>query len=123
MDESHVWNFARGKVFTCVEGELERAMSGLGSADGYEALMVWGTNRFGNDFYTQVIETVKRKQVCEWDPYAGVKIHHFPALERTSTITYGFNDDNEPIEEGDCPTKYLLEWETPNSSGFIYKPL
>jgi len=42
---SRTWSFARQKLFTGAPSEFVITVSGFGSANGYENLTVWGTNR------------------------------------------------------------------------------
>lgn len=114
------WNVAREKVFTGSAGEFVRHVSGYGTADGYDNLVVWGVNRQGNAFYTQVTLPIERRQECLWQASAGVSIHQIPSLNQTFTITYGFDANNNPIQPGECAEKFRLDWELNNTGGYIY---
>lgn len=119
-ETSRVWNFARQKLFTGTPGEFIITVSGYGSSNGYENLVVWGTNRIGEDFYTQIIQGIEYKQLCDWDPVSGIKVHQIPEDNKSATITFGYDSNNQPISGDDCPTKFKLDWEKNGNSGTIY---
>jgi hypothetical protein len=115
------WNVARQKTYTGVPpANLALTIDGFGSADGFENLVVWGINRQGENFYTQVIEPVVHQQVCGWDPCAGVRKHSIPSDSKSAVLTFGFNSENQPIGFNECPAKYRLDWQKNNNSGTIY---
>jgi len=118
---SKSWNVARQKTFTGTPPEaLILTNDGFGSADGYDNLVIWGVNRQGENFYTQILQPVVFRQVCEWDPCSGVKKHSIPSASKSATLTFGYNSNNEPISGDDCPTKYRVDWQHNNNSGTIY---
>ncbi len=118
---SRIWYFARQKLFTGTPGEFIVTVSGFGSANGYENLVVWGTNRNDEDFYTQIIQAVEFKQVCDWHPVSGIKVHQIPGDNyKSATITFGYDDNNQPVTGDECPTKFKLDWERNGNSGTIY---
>ncbi|NTW34468.1 MAG: hypothetical protein HGB12_17915, partial [Bacteroidetes bacterium] len=86
-------------------------------------LVAWGTNRHGELFYTQITQSVVRKQVCDWDPSEGIIIHQIPGVNKKATITFGYDDNNVAITGTDCPTKYKLDWEVNGNSGTIFLAL
>jgi len=120
---TRTWNIARQRVFTGTLGQLVITESGFGSADGYNNLVVWGTNRNGEAFYTQLTSPVAFKQACGWDPVSGIKIHQIPSDNKSATITFGYNDSNQPVTGSDCPTRYKLDWVKGSHSGTLYLPL
>ncbi len=120
---SREWNVARRKVFTGTQGNLEVVNSGFGNAGEYNNLVTWGIDRFGNNFYTQIVEPLVHKQMCDWNPVAGIKKHYVPSQNLTITTTFGFDDNNQPITPGDCPTRYKLEVERNGNIRTLYLPL
>ncbi len=120
---SRTWQLARQITYTGTPLNLTMSIDGFGTADGYSNLTVWGVNRQGNAFYSQNTSTVVKKQECEYRPSAGITVHQIPSKSRSATITYGFDDNNQPIATGDCATKYRLDWVTANSSGTVFKYL
>jgi hypothetical protein len=115
------WNIARQKTYTGTPADsLVLTTDGFGSADGYENLLVWGISRDGENFYTQIIQPVVHRQVCNWDPCSGIKKHIAPAEEKSATLTFGYNSNDEPITGDECPSKYKLDWQKANHSGTVY---
>jgi hypothetical protein len=118
-----IWNLARQRTFTGSLTALVMTTDGFGSADGYTNLATWGTNRNGELFYSRITQSVVHKQVCNWDPCSGVMIHEIPAASKSATITFGFDSNNNPITNGDCPTRYKVDWVVGNNSGTFFLPL
>ncbi len=115
------WNIARQKTFTgSVLTNLVLTIDGFGSAAGFENLAVWGVNRLGENFYTQIIEPVVHRQACNWNPCSGIKKHAIPADNKSATLTFGYDSNNQPITGNECPTKYRLDWQKNNNSGTVY---
>jgi hypothetical protein len=115
------WNVARQKTFTGTPpGNIVLTTDGFGSADGYSNLVVWGVNRQGENFYTQILTPVVHRQVCGWDPCSGVKKHAIPGDSKSATLTFGFDSNNQPITGDDCPAKYKVDWQKNNNSGTVY---
>jgi hypothetical protein len=117
------WNVARIRTFTGIPTQLIETITGYGSADGYNNLLFWGTNRNGELFYTQIQQAVVAKQVCQWDPVSGVVVHQIPSGSKKATGTFGYDDNNLPITGSNCPTKYKLDWEKDSNSGTVYLSL
>ncbi|MEI7896256.1 MAG: hypothetical protein WCJ26_04430 [bacterium] len=118
---SKIWNVARQKTYTGTPpNNLVLTTDGFGSAGGFDNLLVWGTNRQGENFYTQVIEPIVHRQVCDWDPCSGIKKHSIPGDSKSATITFGFDSNNQPVTGTDCPTKYKVDWQKNNNSGTVY---
>ncbi|MGA3015220.1 MAG: hypothetical protein ABSD71_14425 [Bacteroidales bacterium] len=117
---TRTWDIARHLTYTMVNEKLVLTTNGLGSADNYNNLIVWGINRDGEQFYDQILVPNVFKQKCEWDPCAGQKKFMVPSAGKGDTITWGYNSDNQPISGDECPTKYKVDWYTPNQSGTMY---
>ena len=115
------WNVARQKTFTGnPPGNLILTIDGFGTAGDFANLVVWGTNRQGENFFTQIIEPVVHRQVCDWDPCSGVRKHSVPSGSKSATLTFGFNSNNQPVTGNECPAKYRLDWQHNNNSGTVY---
>jgi hypothetical protein len=115
------WEVARQKTYTGNPPDsLVLTIDGFGSAGGFENLLVWGTSRAGENFYTQIIQPVVHRQVCDWDPSAGIKKHSVPAQSMSATLTFGFDSNNQPITGDACPAKYKVDWQKNNHSGTVY---
>lgn len=117
---TRVWNVARQRTFTGSPGHLVMAVDGFGTQGNYINLVIWGTNRNGENFYTQITQSVVFRQVCSWNPCSGIKVHEIPAADKKATVTFGYNSQNEPVQGDECPTKYRLDWEKGTHSGTVY---
>ena len=120
---TRTWNVARQRTFTGTIGQLNMTVDGFGADGSYNNLVVWGINRNGENFYTQITQSIVFRETCNWDPCSGVKIHQIPSDSKKATITFGYNDLNEPVVGDECPTKYRLDWEKGTHSGTVYLPL
>ncbi|MCX6266158.1 MAG: hypothetical protein NTW16_02195 [Bacteroidetes bacterium] len=118
---SKTWNIARMRTFTgSAPNNLTMTVNGFGTADGFQNLLVWGTSRAGETFYTEIIQPVVHRQLCEWNPCAGIKKHSVPAESKSATITFGYDSGNNPVTGDACPAKYRVDWQKANNSGTIY---
>jgi hypothetical protein len=116
-----IWNVARQKTYTGNPPQnLIVTNDGFGTVGDMTNLVVWGINRQGEQFYTQIMEPVVIRQVCGWDPVSGIKKHAIPSDNKSATLTFGYNSNNQPVTGNECPTKYKLDWEKNNQSGTIY---
>jgi hypothetical protein len=116
-----LWNVSRKKTYTgSVPFNLKITTDGFGVAGGFDDLVVWGINRQGENFFTQILEPVVQRQVCDWDPVSGIKKHIIPADSKSAVLTFGFNSNNQPISGNECPTKFRVDWQKNNNSGTIY---
>jgi hypothetical protein len=119
------WNIARKKTFSgTYPNQLVLKIEGIGSSNNYSNLVVWGINRHGEQFYTQINQPIIHNQICAWNPDAGVKVFQIPSDNKKAIVTFGYNSQNQPVTvingTSDCPTKYKLEWEKNNATGTIY---
>jgi len=118
---TRTWSIARQRTYTgTFPSQLVLTVDGFGTADGYNNLVSWGTNRNGELFYAQITQSVVRKQVCGFDPASGILIYQIPSTGKKATITFGYDDNNQVITGNDCPTRYKLDWELNGNSGTIY---
>jgi len=120
---TRTWQVARRRTFTGTPGQLVVAHEGFGTSNGYSGLVTWGVNRHGENFYTQIIQAVTFKQTCGWDPCSGIRKHSIPSDNKEATLTFGYDDNDQPISSSDCPTRYKLDWAKNNNSGTVYLPL
>ncbi len=120
---SRTWNVARQLTYTGTSGQILLTIDGFGTSNDYQNLVVWGTNRQGEEFFTQITQSIVCRQTCDWDPVSGIKIHQIPSDSKSATITFGYNDNNEPITGDECPTRYRVDWQKNNHSGTSYLPL
>jgi len=120
---SRTWNVARQLTYTGTPGNFNLSIDGFGAAGDYQNLVVWGTNRQGEEFFTQITQSVVCRQACDWDPVSGIKIHQIPADNKSATITFGYDSNNQPITGDDCPSRYRVDWQQNNQSGTFFLPL
>lgn len=117
---ARIWQVARQDVFTGSPGQLVISIDGFGSAGNYNNLIYWGINRNSEQFYIQVNQSVVHRQVCEWDPCSGIEATSIPNLNKGSTLTFGYNNQNQPTTGNECPTKFKMDWYIGNRSGTVY---
>lgn len=117
---TRMWNISRQIAYTGTPGQLIMTVDGMGTVGDYTKLVTWGTNRNNEEFFTQITQSVVHKELCEWDPISGIKVHRVPAKSKSATITFGFDKDNLPITAGNCPEKYRVDWQIGGNSGISY---
>ncbi len=119
-NSTKTWSISRQRTFTGTPGDLTMTTEGFGNADGFSNLVVWGTNRHGEAFYTQITQSVIHRQACGWDPCSGVKIYQIPSDGKKATVTFGYDDNNQPVTGSNCPTRCKVDWEKNGQSGTLY---
>lgn len=80
------------------------------------------------DLNKKITIKLKNRQLIEVIGEISEKGHIFfsynpqiiPSDNKKATITYGYNNHNEPVVGDECPTKYRLDWEKGTHSGTIY---
>jgi hypothetical protein len=117
---SCIWNIAREISYTGAEGSYVITGKGFGAADGYTDLECWGVNREGENFYSIVLAPIVVKEACGWDGCSGKIKHDIPAGNKYATVEFGYDDNNQLITNGDCPTRFRLDWDVNGSSGTLY---
>lgn len=117
------WNIARQRTFTGTRYNLVLTVDGFGTAGEYNNLVTWGINRQGEEFFTQITQSIVHREVCDWDPVSGIKIHQIPATDKSATITFGYNSNNEPVTGDECPTHYRVDWINGTYTGTSFLPL
>jgi len=120
---SRIWHVARQRTYTGTQGALLLTIDGFGSSGDYNNLVTWGTNRNGEEFYTQINESIVLRETCDWDPVSGVKVHQIPSASKSATVTFGFNSNYEPITGDECPTHYRIDWVNGTYTGTAFLPL
>ncbi len=117
---TRIWNISRQRTYTGTPGQLVLTVDGLGSAANYPNLVVWGINRHGEDFFTQITQSIVYKEICGWEPVSGIMVHQIPGNNKMATITFGYDNANLPVSSGDCPTKFKIDWQNNGNSGTVY---
>ncbi len=114
------WNVRRQITYTKVNGSFVMTIDGFGSTDGYNNLVLWGLNRNGEQFYTQILQSVIHREVCSYDPCSGQKKMTIPSQNKGATLTFGYDSNDQPISGDACPSKYKVDWYKGSNSGTIY---
>jgi len=125
-DTSRVWSLARQDTYTgsFLLNELVITEDGFGTAPGYTNLSVWGINRNREQFYSSIpTQSIVYKQVCNFDPCSGTIVDQIPSASKSATITYGYDSNNNLITNGDCPSRYRIDWVIGNQFGTFFLPL
>jgi hypothetical protein len=117
------WKLHKMMVYSGVPENLQVAVNGFGNQQGQNNLMSWGTDREGRKFRVQCDESVVFRQACQWLPCSGILQYSYPEEDLQATVTYGYNDNNEPISGSECPTRYKLDWSQQGQSGTLFLPL
>lgn len=110
---SRTWAIYRQReIFISAAGVPTIKISGFGSVDGAENVVVAGTNRFGNPFSTVINQTVviTKSNDCFnglWIPVSGIKTHK--KIAREITVTFGVDQSGNQISSG-CPFGYKIVW-------------
>jgi len=108
---SRTWSTDRTRTLTKSGSDYLATIEGNKSVGGYSDVAVWGTNRYGNTFYT-TIDTPVVLSSCtsqgRWKAISGVKTHR--GLVKDITITFGVNQDG--TSNGTCAAYgYKVNWE------------
>jgi hypothetical protein len=120
-DSVKTWNVARQKTFTGqLPDSLVLTIDGFGTAGEFTNLVIWGTNRQGEIFYSQIIQPVVHRQIWDWDPCSGIKKLAIPAHSKSATLTFGYNRHDRPVTGNERPVKYKVDWQNNNNYGTIY---
>ncbi|AMS27594.1 hypothetical protein AEM51_11785 [Bacteroidetes bacterium UKL13-3] len=104
---SRNWQIARKRIVNYNNGNYDITISGDTTISGYTNIAVWGTNRNGNDFYTQLAQPIIFNSICLGKPVSGQKVHK--KLAREITVTYGV-DANGNVVIGTCPYGLKVNW-------------
>jgi hypothetical protein len=117
------WDVARQLKYTSANSKLILTTNGFGTADNFNNLVIWCLNRDNEQFYDMIIIPNVFRQVCNWDPCSGQKNDTIPAKSKGIKIIWGYDSNNQPITNGDCPTKYMVQWWINSNTGTMYLPL
>lgn len=82
------WQVARRRVFTYNNGVVITT-TGTHTEGNVTGITEWGTNRFGNAFYTAIVEPLVNRQDCSFRLGSG-KLTHTTSFY-TATATFGLN--------------------------------
>lgn len=104
---SRSWQVARKRIVNSNNGNYDITLSGDTTIAGMNNIVVWGTNRNGSDFYTQISQPIVFNNTCPGKPVSGQKIHR--KLAREITVTFGVDASGNPVS-GTCPYGLKINW-------------
>jgi hypothetical protein len=104
---SRSWQIARKRVVTSTSGVYEITVTGDTTLSATQHIAVWGTNRQGNSFYTQISQPVVWSSTCPAGPLSGVKVHK--GIAREITVTFGVDASGNPVT-GTCAYGFKINW-------------
>jgi hypothetical protein len=119
----YTWNFDRQRVFSGTQGVLRMRSSGLGSQNGYTALITWGTTRMGKIFYEQIPEYVEHWENCYYHGASGKDYITLPTQLTKINATYGFDKNHNPLQGSDCPGSFRIDWTVGSMAGSFFMDL
>lgn len=102
------WQVARLRTFTNNSGLLTATVAGDTTVGGYSNVVVWGTNRRGISFYTQITTPLTFNSLCTTRPVSGVKVHN--GLNKAVTVTFGVDASGQPHTGSGCPYGFMINW-------------
>lgn len=101
------WQIARKRTIASSGGVYSVTVAGDTTLSGIPKIVVWGTNRAGNTFYTQISQDVVWSSQCPTGPSSGVKVHK--GIAREITVTFGVDASGNPVT-GTCPYGFKIGW-------------
>lgn len=103
-----IWSVARLKTISKKDTIYQITIAGDTTYNLTPGVAVWGTNRKGDSFYTQISTPIQANSNCGWwRPTAGVKVHK--GITRQLTVTFGVDASGNAAATG-CPEKYKINW-------------
>jgi hypothetical protein len=95
------WQVARKRTFTNTSGQLGLKVEGDTAVGGYSNVVVWGVNRRGTAFYTQLTTPLTFNSQCTSRPVSGIKVHN--GLVKSISVTFGVDESGNPYSGTGCP--------------------
>ncbi len=117
---NRTWNIARKRTYSGSLGQFVIGVDGFGKVGEYTDLVTWGVARNGHQFYISTPQPVRYKQNCNFKPVKGISTINIPSTDKGATLTYGYDNNNQPIVPPACPTKYKVDWFHGANSGTIF---
>lgn len=93
------WKVARQRTFTYDNGVVI-SVTGIGPAALGTGVAEWGTNRFGRDFKSAILQPMVVKQSCDFRLVSG-QVQH-TGFFVTTTTTFGLDANGDPVTT--CPS-------------------
>ena len=111
------WQVARQRTFTYDNGVVI-SVTGIAPATVGTGVAEWGTNRFGRDFKTAILQPLVVRQNCDFRLVSG-QVQH-TGFFVTTTATFGLNAAGDPVT---CPVGayyYKITWTGVNGQSHTY---
>jgi hypothetical protein len=122
-----IWNISRQRSWSgTFPTALIVTVSGFGSNSGYSNLVEYGTNRNGEAFFSSINTPIIYNNTCtvyQWTPIWGAVEHQIPSVPKSATVTYGYNNSDALVTEGDCATVFQLAYNVKGTTGTLYFPI
>lgn len=118
-NQTQKWEMSRQRVFTGAMGNMIINATGIGAYGGINYLVYWGNGRAGTPFLGQINDAVIYKEACTGYACSGTMMLQLSGT-RNNMITYGFNDNNQPVASSECPTKVKFEIQTTTYTSTLF---
>lgn len=105
---SRTWQVARKRVVNFESGNYDVTITGDTTLEGVSNIVVWGTNRGGNAFSTQIAQPIVFNSICPGRPVSGQKVHK--KLAREIAVTFGVDAAGNPVSGTTCPYGLKISW-------------
>ncbi len=117
---SRIWHVDRTRTYTKLAGTVtgvQISVTGNASVNSLSNVVVWGTNRNNQTFYTQITTPLVINSICGWsNPTSGVKVHTGPFKELK--VTFGLDSTGTSVTSG-CASSFKLNWTNANGAAKI----
>ncbi|MDX2191266.1 MAG: hypothetical protein SFY32_15545 [Bacteroidota bacterium] len=78
------WNVARQITW---DKDYTQTITGFGTQGGFSDVVTWGTNRFGDTFFTRISTPIISKWACAYFPSQGQRIHQVTSAANGKQLT------------------------------------
>ena len=118
------WSVDRSRTWSLVGNVITYTISSDNSANHD----TWGTNRYGETFYTSISTPIAANNYsssCWWRPYQGVYNYTVPARNASASLTFGTSTTGVPVGTATtCAPGYYLTYtlSTYNYSLHLFLP-
>ena len=108
------WQIAKRRVFTYNNG-MVISTTGTHVEGSTTGIAEWGTNRFGNSFFTAIVDPMVIRQDCDFNITSGHVKHS--GLLRTVDVTFGLDLNGNPTTCPGLGGTYYMKIVWVNASG------
>jgi hypothetical protein len=104
------WNIDRIRTFTISSGSIYASNRGDTTINGLNNIGTWGTDRFGNSFYsiisTSIVQNISTASLS-YNPLSGTE--NIQGLQEPITSIYGVNTQGSAVTSG-TPYGFYISW-------------